>query len=104
MNEKTESHPVVIVSALISSLIPKYLDICRREVSELAGLLEQGELEEVQRRGHNLKGSGAAYGFVEASRLGGLLEEAVEGHDLEQVAVLCNSLGAYFDTVEVRTK
>ncbi|MEM1179883.1 MAG: PAS domain S-box protein [Acidobacteriota bacterium] len=63
------------VKSEIRDLIPGFLERCRESAAELASGV--GE-EHAQRAGHNLKGSGAAYGFPQISTLGGAIEEAAK--------------------------
>jgi HPt (histidine-containing phosphotransfer) domain-containing protein len=56
-----------------------------RETSQkLTAHLQAGDLEEVKRIGHQMKGAGASYGFQAITDAGAELESAVEaGRDIE---------------------
>ena len=75
----------VMVDADILDLIPPFLQACRDEIGRIQDLLAAGDFLEIKRIGHNLKGSGAGYGFAELSALGADLER--QAGDEEQKAV-----------------
>jgi HPt (histidine-containing phosphotransfer) domain-containing protein len=65
----------------ISELIPQYLLLCRRDLEALQAALATGDFEKIKIVGHNLKGSGSAYGFPEVTEWGRLLEQAGKNKD-----------------------
>ncbi len=82
------------------------LEIVREFAAELPGraeslenLLRDGELEELQRLAHQLKGAGGGYGFAPVTEVAASLEKALkEGADesvlKNHAAALCETLRA----------
>lgn len=64
-----------------------YLNRRRDELTALERALETRDFETLRQTGHNLKGTGAAYGFGEFSQLGRALEAAA--HAADAAAVDC---------------
>ncbi len=68
--------PPQILSPQIQARIPAYLARRRQEVEKIRSLLASGDFEKIRTLGHDLKGTGAGYGFPELSRVGRELEKA----------------------------
>lgn len=64
------------LSPEIQARIPAYLTRRRDEVQRMRDLLREGDFETIRILSHDLKGTGAGYGFPELSRLGAELEKA----------------------------
>lgn len=67
------------LSPHIKARIPAYLVRRQQEVERMRSLLADGDFEAIRTLGHDLKGTGAGYGFAELSRVGGELEKAATG-------------------------
>lgn len=72
----------VPVDPFLMELIPTYLAQRRREVRNALDSWPNSSAEELRILGHNLKGSGGAYGFPVITTLGGKLSEAARAGDL----------------------
>jgi len=69
-------------------LIGRYLDNRKDDVDKLRQALAAADFETVRSTGHNLYGSGAAYGLDEISMLGAKIEMAAidkDGGELERL-------------------
>jgi HPt (histidine-containing phosphotransfer) domain-containing protein len=82
----------------MAELIPQYFALCRRDLLSLGAALEKKQFEDVRVLGHNLKGSGGAYGFPELSEIGSRIEtagtekdEAVARQGVEQLEFFLRS-------------
>lgn len=73
------------VDADIAPLQPGYLSTCRASLPRLRSLLSEGRLDAIAWVGHDLKGSGAAFGFDEISAVGARLEAAARAEDSDRV-------------------
>jgi CheY-like chemotaxis protein len=62
----------------LREIAPGYLHEQRKAASEMLSLLEKGDWERIESWGHELKGTGAAFGFPALSRLGAQLETAAQ--------------------------
>lgn len=57
-------------------LLMRYLDRKQTDLANIEQAIAAGDYEQARRIGHNLAGSGAAYGFVRVSVLGQQIEAA----------------------------
>lgn len=96
-----EGRIAAIVDADLLDLAPAYLESRREDVNELRASLARGDLSEVQRIGHKLKGSGRSYGFPEISNLGRELEAASGRDDTAMIMALIDRLESYLTNVVV---
>jgi len=74
----------------IQELVPEYLAARRGELSHLKELLIGGDFGAIRNIGHNLKGSGAPYGFPQLTQIGASLQDFAGSSDAE---ALRGSLG-----------
>lgn len=81
-------------------LIPEYLERRRTDVVRLREALDGDDLGTVRRLGHNLRGSGASYGFSRISQLGRSLEQAASEHDTAVARARIEELATHLDAIE----
>ena len=98
-NADAGADAVVTVDEGIAELVPDYLEEVRREVGQLTGLLHADQLEDIRRIGHQLKGSGAGYGFARITELGAALEEAARTENRERIGTVAGEFTNYLTTV-----
>jgi HPt (histidine-containing phosphotransfer) domain-containing protein len=67
----------------LTDLLPQYFALCRRDLEHIRKALQDGNLDDIRIVGHNLKGSGGAYGFPELSDIGLAMETAAKAGDRE---------------------
>ena len=72
-----------------------YLDNRCSELRRLEDMLRQRDFPLLRKAGHNLKGTGAAYGFSELTDIGRLLETAAKDEDGSAVELLLDQIEAY---------
>ncbi|NQV38438.1 MAG: hypothetical protein HQ509_10595 [Candidatus Marinimicrobia bacterium] len=65
-------------------LIKQYIDYLKSSVLEINTKLANGEYHDVMKFGHNIKGSGGGYGFMELTDLGKALEIAANDENKEE--------------------
>ncbi len=65
----------------VAELVPQYLDLCRHDLAMLHAALQRHDFEQIRVVGHNLKGSGGAYGFPGLSSIGARVESAASAAD-----------------------
>lgn len=92
---------VVRVAPDLAELIPGFLENRRREIEEVRRLLAEGNLKEIYRIGHNMKGSGSGYGFDRISELGWNMAEAAQAEDRDTVIRVTDHLAEYLSSVSV---
>jgi HPt (histidine-containing phosphotransfer) domain-containing protein len=93
---------VVQVEPFMADLVPEYVREKRRQVRELRLLLDAGDLRQVQRIAHDLKGTGTAYGIPDVTRLGRELEAAGQRADAAAASALVEELDTLLAGVQRR--
>jgi CheY-like chemotaxis protein len=81
--------------------VPAYLQNCRQNVMTMLDALDRVEFETVILLGHNMRGSGGAYGFQAITDIGAGLEQAAERADTDASRKWVGELSSYLDRVEV---
>lgn len=92
----------------IRTILPIYLERRQRELVELRAALADRDFASLRRTGHNLKGSGGAYGMLELTEAGADLETASSNEDLagattaiDRIEGLVRDIGAAMDRAEL---
>ena len=70
----------------LTDLIPEYLAACRASLAKARASLSAGKLDHVESVGHNLKGTGASYGYEAISQVGRTLELAAGSGDASRAS------------------
>jgi signal transduction histidine kinase/FixJ family two-component response regulator len=84
----------------ILALLPKFFANRRNDVRVIRDSLERKDLRAVGTIAHNMRGTGASYGFPEISALGDRLQDAGKREDREEIARLGIELEALLDELE----
>ena len=92
---------IVHVNALLEDLIPEYLEQQKEDVKCMIAACEQGDYETILSLGHDMKGTGGAYGFDALSDIGGRLVQSAREQNQEEVRQLLGALSTYLERVEV---
>lgn len=79
----------------LQDLVPQYLALCRRDLLAMQAALERLDFDRVRVLGHNLKGSGSAYGFPRLTDLGARVEQAAKSNDNDTIRVGITELEAF---------
>ena len=83
------------------AMVSQYLLKCRSHLPELKAALAGCEYEFARTFGHQMKGSGAAYGFEELTEVGASIERAATDQDIDELQDQVAALEAYLGQVEV---
>ena len=78
-----------------------YLARRKEAMSSLRGLLDREDYDSVRRMAHDVKGTGASYGFAPLTNVARSLEQAAMAHDLARMQRALNSMDAYLESVEL---
>jgi DNA-binding response OmpR family regulator len=89
------------LAARIAQRAPAYLQNCRHNITEMHAALDRSDYTVLIILGHNLRGSGGAFGFQPITDLGMHLEQAAENRDSDRARKLLQDLSTYLDTVEI---
>jgi PAS domain S-box-containing protein len=85
----------------IANRIPAYLQSCRQNVIAILDALDRVDFATVSLLGHNMRGSGGAYGFQAITDIGAALEQAAESADTDASRKWVGELSSYLDRVEL---
>lgn len=91
----------IIIDTDMRALVDVYLTRREAELQVLQQALEERNFDELSNIGHQLKGSGAAYGFAEYSELGHALEVAAQANDIATAELLVQQLAQYYAGIEI---
>ncbi len=92
---------VVQVDEDLEEIMPRYLEIRQKELLELEKAVTEKDFEQIRMLGHKLKGTGAAYGFDELSRLGMLIEDKAVDKDISDVPEYTSKVRHFLDNLEI---
>lgn len=93
--------PIEISDPFARRLIGKYLSHRKDDIDRLKRALEESDFETIRITGHNLYGSGSAYGLDDISWLGASIENAADAQDGEQVERLIDEMTDFLRTLRV---
>ena len=94
--------PIDISDPFARQLMARYLERRDSDVGRLRDALRETEFETIRVTGHNLFGSGSAYGLDEISRLGERIEKAAERKDAGGIERLIADLETYLRDLKIR--
>lgn len=83
-------------------LVGKYLENRNDDIARLTTALCCADFETIRITGHNLFGSGAAYGFEDISTMGAGIESAATNRDVPEIERLIGDLQELLRKVTVR--
>jgi CheY-like chemotaxis protein len=92
----------VVVDSSLEDIVPGYLENRRKDVGALREALERGDFARIRVLGHNMKGSGAGYGFAALTELGAALEKAALAADGDAVRGRIDELNAYLESIRIQ--
>ena len=92
---------VVYIDEDLEELIPEFLANRHEDAATIPALLEKGDLGEIQRLGHSMKGSGGGYGFFELTEMGSMLEQAARSGDVKVISETVANLRDYLACVKI---
>ena len=96
-----DDNRVVINDPFARRLMVRYLQHRRDDITILRSALEDGDYDAIRDKGHNLFGSGSAYGLDRVSELGAALEKTAKKKNGEDIAQLIEKLEAFVANVRV---
>jgi CheY-like chemotaxis protein len=83
----------------MAELRATYLDRRRAELGSLEQAVREGNFAGICKTGHNLKGTGTAYGFTEITNIGRSLEAAAKNGDARAIEILLDRIDGYLGIV-----
>lgn len=97
-----ESRETMHIPPEVQARVPTYLARRRQEVQVMRDLIAQGNFDQVRVLGHNMKGSGAGYGFPELSQLGAEIEKAAKAQQQAELEQQTSSLESLLAALEAQ--
>lgn len=91
----------VYIDRELEYLVPDYLANRRKDVEQIGEAIGKHDYESIRVMGHNMKGSGAGYGFEAITRFGSAIEEAAKTGNARSVERLTGDLRNYLEKVKV---
>jgi diguanylate cyclase (GGDEF)-like protein len=99
---ETPPEPIMVeVDPIIARRIPTFLANRRNDVRLVLEALDHEGFDAIRRVGHNLKGSGASYGFQPITDIGRTIEDSAAARDAEAIRHAVSDLSRYLDQVQV---
>ena len=95
-------NPIDISDPFARQLMARYLERRDTDIGKLRSALLETEFETIRVTGHNMYGSGSAYGLDEISRLGQSIEDAAERQDTDRLERLIGDLEAFLGKLKIR--
>lgn len=96
-----KSVPIEIADPFARKLVGRYLEKRESDIAKLREALQHRDFETIRVTGHNLFGSGSAYGLDEISRIGARLEQAAGERDAAGSACLVAELADFLQKIDV---
>lgn len=96
-NEKILIH----IDPDLEELIPGFLENRQKDITSIRTAIGAGDFETIQTLGHNMKGTGAAYGFDDLTDIGAKLEIAGKEKDKDAAQEWFDKLVSYLGQVDV---
>lgn len=100
MTEDSDSS-IEIADPFARRLLTQYLERRRSDLDRLRAALTDSDYASIERTGHNLFGSGAAYGLEPISVLGADLEQAAKYRQPDRIRQLIDQLDNFVTNLTV---
>jgi HPt (histidine-containing phosphotransfer) domain-containing protein len=85
----------------LSDIVPIFLSNIRENPATICRALDSGDLQLARTLGHNMKGTGTAYGFPVITDLGAQIEVAAKTADVETIRAKSSELAAYLERLRI---
>lgn len=89
---KEDDNPIAGIDPFARRLIVQYLGRRRSDIDRLRKAVGAGDFEQIRLTGHNMSGSGSAYGLDQVSEVGAALEQAAKARDAAEIDELIDRL------------
>ena len=93
--------PTVVIDSSLSDIVPIFLSNIRENPEKILQALDAGNFDLPRTLGHNMKGTGAAYGFPPITEIGAEIETAAKTGDADTIRRKATELAAFLEQVKV---
>jgi len=97
-----QAEVVVPVDPDISDIVPVFLAKIREHLTTILKALDSGDLETPRVLGHNMKGTGATYGFPVITDLGAEIEQAAKDRNCDTIRTKASELASYLERLRIK--
>lgn len=101
---QADTIPHVSLDPKIKKLIPRFLENKQAEAEKLFPTIESGNMEELRKQSHTIKGTSWMYGFKELGDLCFNLEQAARDNDTTHALQLAKQIKDYLHDVRISYK
>ena len=103
--ESSRMDPILLrVKSKSPDRIPAYLQNCRQNVIVMLDALDRVDFETVTSLGHQMRGSGGAFGFQAITDISTGLQQAAESADTDASRKWVGELSTYLDGIDTISK
>src|SRR5450759_3661006 len=103
--ERSRMDPILLrAKTNLASRIPAYLQNCRQNIVVMLDALDRVDFETVTSLGHQMRGSGGAFGFQAITDIGAALQQAGESADADASRKYVGELSSYLDGVDTEAR
>ena len=93
---------IIEVDSDLADLMPKFLANRQRDLLQIEEAIDRADNAALRIIGHNMKGVGGGYGFIEITEMGKRLEAAAKTGDQALLRKQLNEYKEYLSNLEVR--
>jgi len=97
----SEDKIIVHIDIDLEDLVPGFLENRQKDLEMLEKVIQENDFESLRSIGHNLKGVGGGYGFLEITEIGAAIEESAKAANLEVASENIKKLSYYLSHLEV---
>ena len=97
----SEDKIIVHIDIDLEDLVPGFLENRQKDLEMLEKAIQENDFESLMSIGHNLKGVGGGYGFLEITEIGAAIEESAKAANLEVASENIKKLSYYLSHIEV---
>ncbi|MDH3441305.1 MAG: Hpt domain-containing protein [Gammaproteobacteria bacterium] len=101
VKENEKESPIDVADPFSRQLVVQYLGRRKADVDRLRQALVAGDYDLIRVTGHNMSGSGAAYGFGQVSEVGAALERAAKAGDTAGIDGLIDRLNSLLTSIRL---
>lgn len=96
--------PVIVehIDSGLEELLDRFFELSRVDLDQMQAAVDNGDFETLVRLGHTAKGTGHGYGFHGMGDIGGAIEQAALGRDLEAVNSHVDRMRHYLENVQIK--
>lgn len=97
----SEDKIIVHIDIDLEDLVPGFLENRQKDLEMLEKVIQENDFDSLRSIGHNLKGVGGGYGFLEITEIGAAIEESAKAANLEVASENIKKLSYYLSHIEV---